>query len=149
MSTQSHKKVGTSSIKHESREYFKVLGARISELRKECGMNQSELARAIGVSQQAVFAYELGDRRVSVLILGKLARVFEIPVEQMMGIVQTPPASQPPSRTWMHHAQRMRGLPKTAQRFIIKIIDVLEQGEQKKDRRRDLWSETEGDGRAE
>ena len=32
-------------------------------------MTQAELARALKVSQQTVFAYELGDRRVSVLML--------------------------------------------------------------------------------
>lgn len=46
-------------------------------------MTQAELARAIGVSQQSVFAYELGDRRVSVLIVSKLASVFKIPVEEL------------------------------------------------------------------
>jgi len=56
-------------IKQESRAYFKALGAQVSALRKARGMTQAELARAIGVSQQAVFAYELGDRRISVLVL--------------------------------------------------------------------------------
>jgi DNA-binding XRE family transcriptional regulator len=40
-------------------------------------MTQAELARALGVSQQTVFAYELGDRRVSVLIVAKLVRIFQ------------------------------------------------------------------------
>ncbi len=47
-------------IKQESRAYFKALGAHVTTLRKAQGMTQAELARAIGVSQQAVFAYELG-----------------------------------------------------------------------------------------
>lgn len=73
-------------IKQESRAYFKALGAHISLLRKAKGMTQAELARAIGVSQQAVFAYELGERRVSVLILIKVAKVFSIPVEELVGM---------------------------------------------------------------
>lgn len=111
----------------ESRQYFKVLGARITELRKERDMTQAELARAIGVSQQSVFTYELGDRRVSVLMLVKLARLFQISVEELMGIARPQPHSERPSRKWMHHAQRMRGLSKKDQRFVVKIIDVLEQ----------------------
>jgi len=63
------------ALKDESRRYFAALGAHIGLLRKERGMTQSELARAIGVSQQAVFAYELGERRISVLLLSKLAAV--------------------------------------------------------------------------
>ena len=44
-------------MKQESHSYYKALGAHIALLRKSRGMTQAELARAIGVSQQAVFAY--------------------------------------------------------------------------------------------
>lgn len=47
-----------------------------AQLRKSRGMTQAELARALGVSQQAVFAYEIGDGRISVLVLERLARLF-------------------------------------------------------------------------
>ena len=90
-------------------------------------MTQAELARTLGVSQQTVFAYELGDRRVSAFRLCTLARLFDGPVEQLMGMAQLQRVSPRPSRKWMHHAQRMQGLSKKAQRFIIKLIDVLEQ----------------------
>jgi len=73
-------------IKQESRAYFKALGAHVSMLRKSRGMTQAELARAIGVSQQAVFAYELGERRISVLVLAKLARIFSTPVGDLVGL---------------------------------------------------------------
>lgn len=99
-------------MKPESRQFFKVLGARITQQRKEHDMTQAELARAIGVSQQSVFAYELGDRRVSVLMLVKLAGLFQISVEELMGIAHPRPDSERPSRKWLHHAERMRGLSK-------------------------------------
>lgn len=73
-------------IKQESRAYFKALGAHVTMLRKSRGMTQAELARAIGVSQQAVFAYELGDRRISVLVLAKLAKIFSVSVEDLVGL---------------------------------------------------------------
>lgn len=115
-------------IKQESRAYFKALGAHISLLRKARGMTQAELARALSVSQQAVFAYELGDRRVSVLLLAKLSKVFAISVEELMGI--TKPVRIPKRRLSpraMRHAERLQGLSKTQQRFVIRIIDLLEQ----------------------
>nr|WP_298717240.1 helix-turn-helix transcriptional regulator [uncultured Steroidobacter sp.] len=114
-------------IKHESRTYFKALGAHITQRRKACGMTQAELARAIGVSQQAVFAYELGERRTSVLILAKIAKVFGVPIEEMIGLAR--PARVPKGRLSpraMRHAQRLQALTKTQQRFVIRIIDVLE-----------------------
>lgn len=114
-------------IKQESRAYFKALGAHISLLRKSRGMTQAELARAIGVSQQAVFAYELGERRVSVLILVKVAKVFSIPVEELVGLsrpVRIPKGRLSPRA--MRHAERLQGLSKTQQRFVVRIIDMLE-----------------------
>lgn len=63
-----------SAIRAESKRYFAALGAHVARLRRERGMTQAELARALGVSQQAVFAYEIGDRRISVLVLARMAR---------------------------------------------------------------------------
>jgi len=115
-------------IKHESRAYFRTLGARVTAMRKSRGMTQAELARAIGVSQQAVFAYELGERRISVLVLVKLSRVFGNTVEEMIGFTKPPrvPKGRLSPRA-MRHAQRLQALTKTQQRFVIRIIDVLEQ----------------------
>lgn len=114
-------------IKHESRAYFKALGAHVAIMRKARGMTQAELARALGVSQQAVFAYELGERRVSVLVLAKIAKVFSASVEEMVGL--TKPARAPKGRVSaraIRNAERLQALKKTQQRFVIRIIDTLE-----------------------
>ncbi|WP_129777486.1 helix-turn-helix transcriptional regulator [Peristeroidobacter soli] len=116
-------------IKQESRAYFKALGAHVTALRKSRGMTQAELARAIGVSQQAVFAYELGERRISVLVLAKLARVFAISVESMVGLSKPLHIRKGRlSPRCVRHAERLQALSKTQQRFVIRIIDVLEDG---------------------
>ena len=114
--------------KQESRAYFRALGSYVSVLRKRHGMTQAELARALGVSQQTVFAYELGDRRISVLMLAKLARIFTAPVEEMMGLAK--PSRIPKRRLspkTVRHAERLQKLSKTQQRFIVRIIESLEQ----------------------
>ena len=114
------------TIKAESRAYFRQLGETISERRKEIGMTQAELARALGVSQQSVFAYELGDRRVSVLIVAKLARIFQVSVEELIGLSRAPrPIMRRLSPAGMRHAEHYQQLSKTEQRFVKKIIDTL------------------------
>ncbi|GFE86731.1 helix-turn-helix transcriptional regulator [Steroidobacter agaridevorans] len=114
-------------IKQESRAYFKALGAHVTVLRKSRGMTQAELARAIGVSQQAVFAYELGDRRISVLVLAKLARIFSTPVGDLVGLSkQVRERKGRLSPRCIRHAERLQALSKTQQRFVVRIIDVLE-----------------------
>lgn len=74
-----------------------------------------------------MFAYELGERRISVLVLAKLARVFSTSVEGMVGLSK--PARGPKGRLsprCVRHAERLQALSKTQQRFVIRIIDVLE-----------------------
>ena len=110
----------------ESRAYFRALGARVAELRKDHDMTQAELARILGVSQQTVFAYELGDRRVSVLMLIKLTEVFRVPIEELTGMTKARhPAKRRLSPAGARHAERFQMLSKTQQRFVTRIIDIL------------------------
>ena len=88
-------------------------------------MTQAELARALGVSQQAVFSYELGDRRMSVLILVKLAKIFEVSLEVLAGLTLPVRPQGRLSPAGNRHAERYQSLSKTEQRFVKKIIDVL------------------------
>jgi len=90
-------------------------------------MTQAELARALGVSQQAVFAYEIGDRRISVLILERLARLFRLNIDQLLGFGPEPSSRKRRlSPRAMRHAERLQALSKTQQRFVVRIIDMLE-----------------------
>lgn len=113
------------ALKGESRAYFRALGAHITILRKEIGMTQAELSRALGVSQQTVFAYELGDRRVSVLMLVKLARLFDLSVEQLAEMTIPVRPRRRLSPAGVRHAERYQMLSKAQQRFVARIIDVL------------------------
>jgi transcriptional regulator with XRE-family HTH domain len=98
----------------------------VSKLRKEQGLTQAELARLLEVSQQTVFAYELGDRRVSVLMLIKLAKIFGVPVEALMSMTPSAPPTHPrASPAGIRHAERFQQLRKSDQRFVTRIIEVL------------------------
>src|SRR5688500_16708234 len=114
-------------IKQESGAYFKALGAYVMTLRKSRGMTQAELARAVGVSQQCVFAWEVGDRRVSVLVLAKLSKILSTSVENIVGLSRPLRVQKGRlSPRCVRHAERLQALSKTQRRFIIRIIDVLE-----------------------
>ena len=90
-------------------------------------MTQAELARALGVSQQAVFAYEIGDRRISAIVLERLARLFGLTMDQLLGFAPEPVRKRRLSPRAMRHAERLQALSKTQQRFVVRILDVLEQ----------------------
>ena len=56
---------------------------RVEQLRKERGLNQEEFARMLKVSRQTISLIERGDYSPSVALALKLARIFEVPVEEI------------------------------------------------------------------
>lgn len=112
-------------IKPDNRAYFKALGAHIAVLRNQHKMTQAELARAIGTSQQSVFAYELGDRRIQLPHATRLARVFSMSVDELIGTQRPRPKRRRLSPRVVRHAEKIQQLPKTEQRVVIRIIDAL------------------------
>lgn len=116
-------------MRSDQLDYYKSLGAHIKLLREARGMTQGELAQATGVSQQAIFAYEIADRRPSIYILTKICKVFAVSLQDMVGFAKptkVPNRRLSPRAT--RHAQRLMALSKTQQRFVVRIIDLLEYG---------------------
>lgn len=60
------------------------MGVRIAALRREAGMNQAQLARALQVSPSAVGMYEQGRREPSAQILLNLAEIFGVSVDYII-----------------------------------------------------------------
>jgi transcriptional regulator with XRE-family HTH domain len=114
------------AISVESRAYFRALGARISHLRREQGITQAQLADILEVSQQTVFAYEAGERRVSLSLLPLLAKTLGVSIEGLVG-TEKPVAGkkQHPSPVLLRQLELIQQLPKEHQRFITWLITTL------------------------
>ncbi len=61
-------------------------GKRVKELRQRAGLTQQQLAERIWVSKAAISNYELYERNPSPEILIKLARVFHVSTDYLLGI---------------------------------------------------------------
>lgn len=55
----------------------------LSKLRKEKGINQTDLGRMVGVSRQTISLIERGDYNPSVMVALSLAKVFGVSVEDI------------------------------------------------------------------
>lgn len=62
------------------------LGSRIKTLRIEKNINQKQLAVQLGVSASAIPAYEQGIRNPSLTVLIKMAHVFGVSTDYLLGI---------------------------------------------------------------
>lgn len=124
------------TIKSDSRPYFRKLGARVAVLRKSRQMTQEELGRAVGMSQPTIYAYELGDRRMSIVTLDRMARTFGVPLDffRQSGDLKSIRQTRTSPR-WVRQASRLQQLTITEQRFVVRIIDMLERHRHARERR--------------
>ena len=58
----------------------------LSDLRKEKGINQTDLGRMVGVSRQTISLIERGDYNPSVMVALSLARVFDVSLEEIFNL---------------------------------------------------------------
>lgn len=56
---------------------------RLEELRKQRGINQEQLAEALEVSRQTIGSLENGRYNPSILLAFKIARYFDLPIEEI------------------------------------------------------------------
>lgn len=113
------------AISVESRAYFKALGRRIAQYRRVQNLTQTQLAEILDVSQQTVFAYEAGERRVSLSLLPTLAKTLGVSIEQLVGETKVVTQRNEISLVLLRQAELLQQLPKDHQRFMGWLIKTL------------------------
>lgn len=61
-------------------------GGILKELRLEAGMTQKDLASMVGVTKSVISYYELSERSPSPEILIKLAKIFHVSADYLLGL---------------------------------------------------------------
>ena len=61
------------------------IGSKIRELRTNQKMTQSEFAQRLGVTKSSISSYENGSRLPSYDILIKMARIFKVSTDMLLG----------------------------------------------------------------
>lgn len=68
-------------------EYSAILGNNIKKYRQMNMMSQTELAKKLGLSQNAICRYENGDRDPSTQIIYKLCEVLQVDFNELYNII--------------------------------------------------------------
>lgn len=106
--------------------FFKQLGARIAELRKERGLTQVQLAQTLDLTQQMVASYEVGRRRVPVSLLPGIADALGVSIEELIGRQPARAAAKRgPAPKLQQQIERIAQLPKAKQRFVIQMLETV------------------------
>jgi len=117
--------IATMAIKHEA--FFKEMGTRIAQARKERGLTQQQLADALGVSQQTLAHYEVGRVGVGAPMLPRLSELLDLSFDEILlgqPTVRLPGKRGPASRL-EQQLDAIARLPKAEQKFVSKMLDSV------------------------
>lgn len=76
-----------------------MIGKKIRELRKQKGLTQTQLADELNVEFSNVSKWELGKNDPSKELIAKMAKLFNVSIEYLLGITDTPTPDTLPTAT--------------------------------------------------
>lgn len=112
------------TMSQEEKRFFKELGSRIAQLRREQNLTQQQLAELLGTAQQQVASYEVARLKVPVSMLPRLARALGVSLEALIGETESP-AKRGPTPKLQRHMERITQLPKPKQRFVLEMLETV------------------------
>lgn len=117
-----------SLMTHDDQQFFKELGARIAQRRKEAGLSQQAVADSLEIAQQTYANYEVARARPSVSMLPTLAQLFGVSVDELLGLHRGAAGRRGPTPLLQKQIERLTRLPKSQQRVVMQMLDgVLSQ----------------------
>lgn len=66
--------------------FMEIFAKRLTELRKEKGISQSQLSKETGISQAAIAFWEAGERIPGALALITLSKYFKVSSDYLLGL---------------------------------------------------------------
>jgi transcriptional regulator with XRE-family HTH domain len=108
-------------------------GERLTQLRKERGLTQVQLAEALGATQRAISYYENECDCPPGPILIELARVLRVSTDELLGVKAIRGAkfvngADPDTRRLWKKFQQVLALPEKDRRAVIRLVNSLVAG---------------------
>lgn len=117
------------TISSDERQFFVTMGERIASIRKARNLTQTQLAEALGLTQQTVQAYEAGSRRIPVSALPTVARTLSVSLMELFGEEPQGKAARSsaggkrgPMPQWQQHIEAIAKLPRSRQQFVAEML---------------------------
>jgi transcriptional regulator with XRE-family HTH domain len=102
---------------------MKDLAQRLVRIRKEKGITQVEMARQLGVTQPMVSRIEKGELRLNGEVIIKLANLFHVSTDELLGVEATKNGQPEISRRWLRRLAKIKQLSKRDQDGLIQTVD--------------------------
>ena len=97
------------------------------QLRQDAGLTQHAVAAHLGIAQQTLAHYEVGRLRLPVALVSKLADLFDVPTDVLLGVARAhankSPGKRGPTPKLQRQLERVSRLPKAQQQVILAMLD--------------------------
>ena len=70
-----------------------AIAKRIGKIRQDCGITQAEMAKKLNTTQSIVSRYERGELRIHAELLLKLAKIFGVSPNDLLGVGKKEPGT--------------------------------------------------------
>lgn len=112
-------------ITPDDKQFFKELGSRIAQLRKDAGLSQQTVADQLGIAQQTLAHYEVGRLRVPASLLPRFAQLFNVRGDDLLGLNTAGAGKRGPTPKLQQQIERIGQLPKAKQRFVMEMLETV------------------------
>jgi len=109
---------------HPETKFFKTLGLRVAQARKDLGLTQTELAKLLGITQPMVASYEIGRRRIPATLLTPLSKQLGLSINFLLG-EKSSIGKRGPVPKLQKQLEAVSELPKSKQRFVSQFLDTV------------------------
>ncbi|MDR1248410.1 MAG: helix-turn-helix domain-containing protein [Treponema sp.] len=99
------------------------MGSHLQSIRKRRGLTQKQLADKIGVTREAVAAYESGRSRLVDITLIDLAAALRVSADEILGLHPPSPDAPGVSRRLVKRMVIIEGLPEGVKKRILRTLD--------------------------
>jgi transcriptional regulator with XRE-family HTH domain len=113
------------TVNSKDERFFKSLGARIAQARKDQNLTQQQVSEQLGIAQQTLAHYEGGRLRLPACMLPPLAQMLGVTVDELLGQDVKPKGKRGPTPRLQQQIDRISHLPKTKQHFVMEMLDMV------------------------
>jgi transcriptional regulator with XRE-family HTH domain len=100
-----------------------TVGQRLSRLRKEAGFTQKELAEKLDISRSSIAEYERDSHNLNDQLVIKLAAVFRVSADEILGLKGAKDYSGKPSLRFLRRLSKIEKLSSAKQKALLTTID--------------------------
>ena len=108
--------------KQEPENRLAMIGKSLQAIRKRRGLTQKELGDKIGLTREAITAYEAGRSQLMVTTLMDMAAVLRVSVNEILRMERNP-SETPITRRWAKRMAVIESLPESVKKHILRTLD--------------------------